>query len=482
MLKLILCAVLALFLFLPVSLQAQTTNPCAAASQTLACTIPQVYGAGGLSGSGAFVDSAHQGHFDNSFNTSLAVPLNSGIASQLTLLPLAAPASGIALTFDKSLGVFVASNESFGPILSERSGTLGRHRFFVGASYQFFNFKSIDGMSLKSIPAVLTHADDPNDNAPATCSINTTSNKKGCGFVRDVVTTQNSISLYMNQYTGFVAFGLTKNIDLSMAIPVLTVRMSATSDATIVDNSGSRDHEFQPRANCPNVASDGNCLEQLFSPGGRHSTGIGDVTLRVKGTVWKGEHAGLAAGLDVRLPTGDKLNFQGSGTTGVRPFAVWSYSARISPHVNVGYEANGDSVLAGDLSTGTKGHIPNQFLYSAGAEARVVKQVTLALDLIGQVVLNGQQVTVGQKPFLGPCDTPIFTPPSTVGCLAPLAPVQRTTLLQNQGNYTITSAATGLRINVFKQLLLSGNVLIKLDKGGLRANVVPLVSASYTFK
>jgi hypothetical protein len=448
------------------------------------------------------VDSAHKGHFDNSFNTSLAVPLNSGIASQLTLLPLAAPASGIALTFDKSLGVFVASNESFGPILSERSGTLGRHRFFAGLSYEYLHFNTIDGVSLKNIPAVFTHADDTGDNqfnTAVTCSIfqqGTDSNgnpifhnKGGCGFVRDRIVTQNRVDLYMNQYTAFLAFGLTKRIDVSVAIPVVTVRMQATSDATIenttlANTSSSADHEFSPSSNCPKVASDGNCLEKIFPnvPAGRHSTGIGDVTFRVKSTVWKGEHAGLAAGLDVRLPTGDKLNLQGAGTTGVRPFAVWSYSARISPHVNVGYEANGDSVLAGDLSTGTKGHIPNQFLYSAGAEARLVKRVTVALDLIGQLVINGQQVSLGQQSYLGPCDTPIGAPPGPAGCQTPGAAVQRTTLLHSVGNYTITSAATGLRINPFGQLLISGNVLFKLDRGGLRANVVPVVSASYTFK
>jgi hypothetical protein len=33
---------------------------------------------------------------------------------------------------------------------------------------------------------------------------------------------------------------------------------------------------------------------------------------------------------------------------GVKPFGVFSYKARVSPHAKVGYEINGDSKLAGD--------------------------------------------------------------------------------------------------------------------------------------
>jgi hypothetical protein len=80
--------------------------------------------------------------------------------------------------------------------------------------------------------------------------------------------------------------------------------------------------------------------------------GIGDVTFRVKGTLVKGERAGLAVGVDVRTPTGNDLNYLGSGAIGVRPFAAVDYRARVSPHASIGYEANGSSVLAStDQST-----------------------------------------------------------------------------------------------------------------------------------
>ena len=471
----------------PVRLMGQT-KPCDTANNKVACTIPQVAGAGGIqtvSGPGYPSTTAHSGaHFEQDFEQAL-VPLNSGVASQLALLPLAAPASGIALTLGKS-GVAVATNESFGPILSERAKTLGRHRIFLGFSYQYFHFDRLDGVDLNHIPVVEKHlspstgnAFDPNNPPTIMCSLDPSGkNKAGCAFVRDRIETMNQIDLTLNQYTAYVAFGLTKRIDVSVAIPIVNVRMNATTTANIIDQSGSFAHEFAASSGCSSVSADGGCLQQIFNPGQRTSTGIGDVTFRVKGTIWQGEHSGIAAGLDVRTSTGDALNFQGAGAVAVRPFVVWSYAHRFSPHINAGYEWNGDSILAGDFTLGTKGHLPNQFLYSGGVDAGVTHWLTLSFDLIGQVVLNGTQTIIQNQSFLGKCDTPY----SKTGCAAPAPNDIRPTLVSSSpGNYTITSAAAGLRLNPWKNLLISGNALFKLDDGGLRATVVPLVSVSYTF-
>jgi hypothetical protein len=46
----------------------------------------------------------------------------------------------------------------------------------------------------------------------------------------------------------------------------------------------------------------------------------------------------------------------------------------------------------------------------------------------------------------------------------------------------MTNAAAGLRFNPIGRLLISGNVLVKLDNGGLGADVVPLIAVSYIFK
>jgi hypothetical protein len=482
---------------IPTRLTGQSSGPCGTANGSVACTIPQVAGVGGIQTvSGTSYPNQnipHDGtHFEKDFVQGL-VPLDTGVATQLALLPLAAPASGIAFTFDKSLGVSVASNESFGPILSERAKTLGRRRFFIGFSYQYFHFNNLDGISLNNVPVVEAHLSPSTGNAfanpdgppPPPCTL-AGRNQRGCAFIRDRIETVNQIDLTLHQYTAYVAFGLTSRIDISAAIPIVSVRMSAKTTATMVDQSNSFAHEFAGSSSCPSqfVTADTGakgCLQQVFNPGQRTSAGIGDVTFRAKATIWKGEHNGIAAGLDVRAPTGDELNFQGAGAVAVRPFAVWSYSARFSPHVNAGYEWNGDSILAGDFTQGTKGRLPSQFLYSAGVDAGLTHKLTASFDLVGEVILNGKQVAIQNQTFLGKCNTPY----SNTGCVTP-APspdeIRQTLVSTAPGNYTVTSAAVGLRVNPWSRLLISGNVLLKLDSGGLRANVVPLVSVSYTFK
>src|ERR1700693_5453667 len=147
-------------------------GPCSVQSSKLGCVIPQEYGAVNAFQSVLFPVGGHPFHFLSDFGTTLK-PLTEDIGRQTNLLPLASPSSGFTLTYDPSLKTFVTSTDSLGPILGERAETVGRHRLFIGFSYQFFNFNKIDSVNLHDIPVVLTHADDSIDNPGHTCSINT---------------------------------------------------------------------------------------------------------------------------------------------------------------------------------------------------------------------------------------------------------------------------------------------------------------------
>jgi hypothetical protein len=494
-------------------------GPCPAGSSRLACVIPLEYGVGGngqpFSGEGVFKNPDHEGHYNNSISSFLG-PVTKEIGRQANLLPLASPSSGVILTYDPSLKTFVTSTDSLGPILGERAETVGRHRLFIGFSYQFFNFDKADSVDLRNFPVVLVHADDSGDNSPdangntVTCSASIISprNVRGCAFVRDLITTANTIDLKVNQYTTYVTFGLTRNVDLSLVIPFENIRMSLSSEDTIrlgtdgtptsVNDSGTTglhfDHLWGNCANypTPGVASaaalDPTCLRHVFpdptglAPGGSNSvnsvTGIGDLVARVKWTAWHGERAGVAAGLDLRLPTGDALNFLGSGSYGVKPFAVFSYRARVSPHVLVGYEWNSDSITSGDLKSTTKGSVPSDFVYSAGVDALVAKWLTGSFDIIGQRVFGTDAVVVETQEFLASCGA----------CLVPQTPnvvTQRGALKpQTDVSYNITNASMGIKLRPFpkvSKLVITANVLVRLDEGGLHSKPAPLIGLGYTF-
>jgi hypothetical protein len=45
----------------------------------------------------------------------------------------------------------------------------------------------------------------------------------------------------------------------------------------------------------------------------------------------------------------------------------------------------------------------------------------------------------------------------------------------------MTNASIGIKAKPFSNLLITANVLLKLNDGGLRARAVPLLGVSYTF-
>lgn len=426
--------------------------PTSTISDRLICAVPQLYGAAGLT----LPNPNHQAHFLASFQRSFT-PLNSALSQELSILPLASPASAITFTFDKALGVFTRTTESYGPIFGERAETIGRHRVYFGANYQYFSFDKLDGIDLKHLPADFKHIEfQINGQFPE--------------FEKDYITTTNRIDLKLHQVTFFGTYGITNKIDVSVAIPILDVRLGVTSNAHIVriaaceltgtcnDRSsfGGEYHFFD--ANNPFGSTD----HTFFT--GRSAAGISDVVFRVKGTLISRERLAIAGGVDVRVPSGDELNFLGSGAWGVRPFLAASYRARISPHANIGYEWNGDSILAGDISTGQTARLPNQLFYSGGVDVRLTPRITLATDLLGQRVLGGERLsTVPFTDMSGTVHNDI------------------TDIQPSKGSFLMNNLSVGAKYGIYRNLLLTGNVFFSLDDGGLRAKVVPLVGLSYTF-
>jgi hypothetical protein len=167
--------------------------------------------------------------------------------------------------------------------------------------------------------------------------------------------------------------------------------------------------------------------------------------------------------LDLRLPTGDAYKFLGSGTWGLRPFVIYSYSARISPHASAGFEGNGNSILAGTVTSQpvTKAQLPNVFTYSAGADATLRRWVGLSGDFIGTSLLNESRI-----------ENSIFT--DFIG--NPHANVSTFTSTVNQANISL-----GAKVRPVARLLVTGNVLFRLNDAGLHFKPSPLIGVSYVF-
>jgi hypothetical protein len=492
-------ATFVLIIFLPASLLAQSTTTCPTGhSSELICLAPHIYGPNGLVGDndgGPLVNTSmavtkHDVDFSDQAVSHLNT-ITSEIGSQLSQLPLASPVSGLIFSFNPATGGISEITPNFGPVLTERAPTLGRHKLFVGISYQYFDFDKADGINLRKIPAWFLHEQTPD----VACS----PGSPGCAndslfiFAHDTVTSQIHLDLKIHEFTAVAVFGLTNRLDISVAIPILNTRLSMTSDAII------NTFERVPTETAQQAAADPNSCENspiMGVPGCMHqfstmtigpqekllnqvnalqghneaifsssnsAAGIGDVIFRGKFQAIKRERTGLALGVDLHTPSGAETQFLGSGTWGVRPFAAFSYLSRIAPHASLGYQINGNSILAADPTTGAKGHLPNVISYDAGVDAGVSKRVSLSADFIGQSLLRAEKlVQVTRLNFAGPASPDIAFSSSRV--------------TSNQ-----LSFAVGGKFKPFGNLILSADVLFRLNDAGLHSKPVPLIGLSYTF-
>jgi hypothetical protein len=369
-----------------------------------------------------------------------APTFNSAFATQLSQLPLLSSGSGVAVTLDKSLGLYVVS-ENLGPILTDRAQTIGKHKLMLAFAYQRFRFNSIDGTNLSSVPFVFT------------------SSSSGAGGPTQFTVETEHVDFKLDQYVGVATYGLTDRIDVSVIIPFDRVSIGADSMVTLYQVGADNSQQgMVPTFSTPHV------------PGS--ASGIGDMLVNLKRLFWSGEKTNFTGGLLMRFPTGDALNYLGSGAYGFNPYAILSYQARLSPHARIGYQFNTATVLIPNASGTGSSTLPGGLQYNVGADYVLFKKVptTLAGDFLGNYIVNSPVLVPG---------TTIIAAPGYDKSPYPIGP-QRT-LNPATTSYGSNQLSIGLKVKPVGNLILYGNVLIQLNNVGLRSNPAPMVGISYTF-
>ena len=382
---------------------------------------------------------SHSAHFNSGFESEFS-QFGTALTGQIVSLPLPAPASGFTYQFDPGLGVFTRSTSSFGPILAERADTIGARRVSIGFAYQRLAFDSIENIDLQSVPAVFTH-----DNAELR------------GGREDVITTVNSIDSKVSRSAAFITYGVTNDLDVSIAVPYITTDIVVTSDATVrrIGTTTPEIHFFR--------AVDDSIGDRRIYTAFGHASGIGDITIRMKQAIKKSPRNGIALGLDLRLPTGDENNLLGTGAPAVQPFVAWSATyGTFAPHINLGYQWNGSSTLAGDIEAGVSADLPDVAVYALGAVVAVHPRVTLALDVLGRYIIDSPRVRL--EDFVALDGHSVYP-----------------NIAFDTGSINELSSAVGLKINLAGRLLLNTNLLMRLNSGGLRDKISPLVGVEYAF-
>ena len=414
---------------------------------TLATLFEDIFGPSGLvvSSDEVLLDgSNHAAHFNSAFQSDFRL-VNIALTSQLAAVPLPSPASGFTYRFDPATGTFVRSTSSYGPILTERGETIGRGRLAFGFSQQFFSFDHLDGVRLSAVPAVFTHDDF-----------------QAGGGRADVVFTENTIRADVSQYNGALTYGVTDRFDLALAVPIISTRLSLLSNARIHrvgTGANTTVHFFRSDAGIDGRGD----TRQFYAEGS--ASGVGDIVIRAKGTVLRESSRALAVGVDARLPTGDEQNLLGSGSAGIRAFSAFSTSiGRFAPHVNVGYQWNGKSKLAGDVRTSQKEDLPDQFLWALGSDFGINNRLSIVLDLLGRRVIDSPKLFLYDFTAGGPSGT------------ASLPDIRFERM-----SYWVNNGAIGFKANVAPRLLVNFNLRFQISGNGLSDRIAPLIGMEWGF-
>jgi hypothetical protein len=351
----------------------------------------------------------------DTFTTPTTRPMGDALAESIgRSLPVTAASAGITFRFDKATHAFERETEILGQLFLERPRPLGRNKWNVSLSYQWVHVDRVDGAAL----------DDLSDTR----------------FIRDPIEPsdfifrQFDVDLTTHQVTTSVTYGATDDLDLNLTLPVLESRL--TVRALAVNQFG---RSLRAR---------------------RHGSalGVGDMFLRAKQRFLSGRFGDLAAGLVVRVPTGEQDDFQGTGDWETSPMLYAATPAwRLTPalaaqaYANGGVELNADDV---DRSHGR---------FGAGIDVRLGERATVAIAFLGR------------EAFAGIARPGSFDVARADGGRAPFLGLER----DRVSTYELS---LGGRVNLWRDTVFGFvNVLLPLNDDGFRSDVIPLVGFEAAF-
>jgi hypothetical protein len=217
-----------------------------------------------------------------------------------------------------------------------------------------------------------------------------------------------------------------------------------------------------------------------------HAAGLGDVVLRTKYRVLSMSGGGLAAAVDLRLPTGDEKDLLGAGGVQAKFLLVASSErGRFGQHVNVGYTA-AQGEVAGTLAGLVAAPVPDEVNYSGGIEFVGSPRFTVLGDLVGRTLRGTGRLESVNKRFQYIDPTSILSPSATltvdeVRAAGVVAEFNATEFDHRPGSLTLLLGAAGVKYNPVGNWLISGSVLFPLTDAGLRSRVTTTIGVDYAF-
>jgi Putative MetA-pathway of phenol degradation len=353
-------------------------------------------------------------------------PLGGALAATVAATyPVASASSSVVYEYNPALETMERRTGIAGPLFGERAETIGRGLFDVSLTYSYIHFATIDGDDLDSLPSRRSAGGRM-----------LTIRVPGGRMLRDgrfttflPVQVTADIDVTAHQLAASATYGVTPRLDVNLTVPLLRTSLDLTASGVAPD----------PRF--PAFALPGGRTLGLEPSASAAATGVGDVLLRAKYLLHQGAPVDVAVALALALPTGDEDDFQGAGSTRVQPALILSrvFAGRFEPFVNLGIECNAAEV---DRSV---------VRWAVGGVAEVGAGLTAVVTFLGHNELGAQA---------DPIPAPFF--------------------FQIERN-DIYDASVGLRWRFAEQGIVSANVIVPLNRQGLRAVAVPALNVEYFF-
>jgi hypothetical protein len=355
--------------------------------------------------------------------------LTRSLGAQLTSFPVGSSAGGFSWMYDPTLGTFARVSGSFGSSFVERSLTIGRHKLNAGVTFQRATFDKIEGRKLRNGDIrVRAGATFPELGIPIDDAI----------FIEHAL----DLKLSMDTVGIFGTYGVTDRLDLGFAIPIVSVKMRASLSSQVLTSSGDFVGDLM-----------------VGTPVSDDASGIGDIVIRGKYNFLKRTAGGLAAAVDLRLPTGDEEDLLGVAGPQAKIFLGASAEhGRLSPHLNVGVTLSGESDAARDPNTFVLAP-PNEFDLSGGMDLAATPRLTIVADLVGRTLRDIGRLNEVRSEFRS--DATEFSP--------------------RPGNLGTVLGAVAVKYNAFGKVLLTANLLTPVYSWGLSDKLTWAVGLEYSF-
>jgi hypothetical protein len=377
-------------------------------------------------------------------NATIISFLTNSIGSNVANVPVSASSGGETFRFEGATPVHTAI--SAGPIYAERAQTLGSGRLFLSLSRTGLQYETLRGVPLDAVELSFTHANVDFPGCDAIFSGDCT--RYGIPeFENEVIDFALDLDVDVDVTAFALTYGVNDRIDLGVVVPFVKTSLRGTSNATIVPFgvSGSPPHFFAGTEEDPVLTA------SRFVEGS--SSGLGDVSARVKVNLREAAPVSLAIMAEGRFPTGSEEDLLGSGAVALRGLGV--VSARLgdfSPHANIGYQYRGRELD------------PDVFLLTAGFDQLLSPWATIAADLLSEFPIGSSPIGV----------------PENVTLEEPFPRTIRTSSIPERRD-DIINASLGIKLTIPRAVTFVGNGAFPLNRGGMRPDVLWTFGAEYTF-